>query len=367
MTIQTVAGNANDELHYPLGDAVPPPGTALRVARGVHWLRMPLPFALDHVNLWLLDDVLDGAEGFTAVDCGIDDRATRALWERIFAGVMQGRPLLRVVVTHMHPDHIGLAHWLCERFSTPQRECRLWISATDWNAARLGSQSTSGVGGESAARFFARHGLTDGALLQQVRERTDYYARMVPQVPARFRRLMDGLALSVGGDAWRCIAGHGHAPEHMALHRSAAGAGPDLLISGDMLLPRITTNVSVVDLEPEADPLPLYLASIDALRRLDAGTLVLPSHGRPFVGLHPRITQLHRHHEARLAEVLAACTASACSAADLLPVLFRRALDLHQTLFAMGEALAHLHSLAGAGRLAARDTGDGVLRFVALS
>ena len=163
-----MANAQEGELHYPLGDALPAPGCALDVAPGVRWLRMGLPFALDHVNLWLLRDELDGIAGWTVVDCGIADTATRALWERVFAQELQGQPVLRVIVTHMHPDHIGLAHWLCERWSTPGRECRLWISATDWNAARMGSQSTSGVGGDSAARFFARHGLTDPDALAQV-------------------------------------------------------------------------------------------------------------------------------------------------------------------------------------------------------
>jgi len=346
-------------LFYPFGDTLPGPGASLEVAQGVRWLRMALPFALDHINLWLLRDVQDGLQGWTVVDCGISNDATRANWERIFEHELQGLPVLRVVVTHMHPDHVGLAHWLCERWSTPQRECRLWISGTDWNAARMASQSTTGFGGDSAARFFALHGLNDPAALEKVRARSNYYSSMVPQVPQRFRRLMDGMELAIGGRTWRCIAGYGHAPEHIALHSPELG----VLISGDMVLPRISTNVSVIDIEPEADPLPLYLRSIAALRALPEDTLVLPSHGKTFRGLHVRIGQLEDHHEARFADVLASCRDHAQSAADLLPVLFRRQLDLHQTTFAMGEAIAHLHALAYAGRLRAEPAGDGVLRY----
>jgi glyoxylase-like metal-dependent hydrolase (beta-lactamase superfamily II) len=348
-------------LSYPHGDTLPGPGMTMEVAPGVHWLRMALPFALDHINLWLLRDVQDGVQGWTIVDCGITSEATRANWERIFEHELQGLPVLRVIVTHMHPDHIGLAHWLCERWSTADRECRLWISATDWNAARMASLATTSFGGDASARFFARHGLSDPEALAKVRGRSNYYASMVPQVPGRFRRLMDSMVLDIGGQAWHCIAGYGHAPEHIALHCPALG----VLISGDMVLPRISTNVSVIDIEPEANPLPLFLRSIAALRSLPADTLVLPSHGKPFRGLHQRIGQLLQHHEDRYADVLQACADAPQSAADMLPVLFKRTLDLHQTTFAMGEAVAHLHALAEDGRLRPVLGSDGVQRFQA--
>ena len=348
------------ELHYPLGDRLPEPGATIELAPGVRWLRMRLPFALDHINLWLLRDEQDGVQGWTLVDCGIADAATRDLWERIFEHELQGMPVLRVIVTHMHPDHIGLAHWLTERWSTPERECRLWISATDWNAARLASSSTTGFGGAGAATFFARHGLTDPESLAKIRARTHYYADMVPEVPVKYRRLHDGKRLQIGGRAWHCIAGYGHAPEHIALHCPEL----DLLISGDMVLPRISTNVSVIDIEPEADPLPMYLDSIAAMRRLPASTLVLPSHGKPFTGLHERIAQLIHHHDERFAEVMQACAERPHSAAELLDLMFKRKLDLHQTTFAMGEAVAHLHALEGVGKLRQQKVGsDGVLRY----
>jgi glyoxylase-like metal-dependent hydrolase (beta-lactamase superfamily II) len=338
-------------LHYPLATTLPAPGSALVVAPGVHWVRMALPFALDHINLWLLDD---GDGGAAIVDCGIDDAATRGAWEQVFAA--DARPVRRVLCTHMHPDHVGLAHWLTQRWG-----CRLWMSATDWNAARVACRSTTAFGGEAAARFFALHGLTDPAAQAKVRARSNYYASMVPAVPDAHRRLMDGMTVDIGGTAWRCIAGYGHAPEHIALYAAA----PGVLISGDMVLPRISTNVSVIDLEPEANPLALYLGSIARLRELPADTLVLPSHGRPFVGLHTRIDQLVAHHDERLADALAACRERPHSAAELLPVLFHRALDLHQTTFAMGESLAHLHLLEARGQVRGERGADGVQRFAA--
>ena len=346
-----------DELHlqYSFGDTLPPTGTTLEVAPGVRWLRMPLPFALDHINLWLLRDRDEaGREGWAIVDCGIANDPTRAAWEQVFANELQGLPVLRVIVTHMHPDHIGLAHWLTDRWGV-----RLWISATDYNAARLASQSTTGFGGESAAAFMASHGLTDPDAVDKVRKRSNYYASMVPQVPARFRRLLGGDTLRIGEHDWSCHAGYGHAPEHISLHCAALG----VLVSGDMVLPRISTNVSVIDLEPEANPLPLYLASIGRMLALPAETLVLPSHGKPFRGLHTRVGQLVAHHDDRFADLMAACAQAPQTAASLLPVLFRRPLDLHQTTFAMGEAIAHLHALWLRGELKRELGEDGVLRF----
>ncbi|MED5622467.1 MBL fold metallo-hydrolase [Ideonella sp. BN130291] len=384
--------NPNESaLHYPLGDQLPDTGTTLELAPGVRWVRMALPFALDHINLWLLRDTLDGREGWSIVDCGITSDATRAAWEQVFAHELQGLPVLRVIVTHMHPDHIGLAHWLCERWSTEEHRpaaeppqggpsplggqrsgaaaslgahtCRLWISTTDFNAARMASQSTTGFGGDDAAQFFASHGLTNPESLQKVRARSNYYAGMVPQVPRQFRRLLDGQTVRIGGRDWLCISGYGHAPEHIALYCAQL----KVLISGDMLLPRISTNVSVYDLEPEADPLPLYLSSIARFTALPQDTLVLPSHGKPFTGLHERVRQLVQHHDERFAEVLQACAEAPQSAADMLPVLFKRPLDLHQTTFAMGESIAHLHALWMRGQLRRERGADGVYRFAAVA
>jgi glyoxylase-like metal-dependent hydrolase (beta-lactamase superfamily II) len=342
------------QLDYPFGDTLPALGTTMEVAPGVRWLRMLLPFQLDHINLWLLRDSVDGVEGWTIVDCGINNDDTRAAWTTIFENELQGLPVLRVVVTHMHPDHMGLAHWLTERWGV-----RLWISATDYNTARLASASTTSFGGEATARFMASHGLVDPESQEKIKARKNYYASMVPDVPASYRRLMEGGVLTIGGHDWTCHAGYGHAPEHMSLHCPALG----VLISGDMVLPRISTNVSVHEVEPESDPLTLYLDSIKRMKALPADTLVLPSHGRQFKGLHTRVDQLVSHHDERFADVLVACGEAPQAASDLLMILFRRKLDLHQTTFAMGESVAHLHALWLAGKLNRRLDADGVYRF----
>ena len=342
------------QLQYPFGDTLPAVGTTLEVAPGVRWLRMLLPFQLDHINLWLLRDRIDGAEGWSIVDCGITNDATRAAWEQIFANELGGLPVLRVIVTHMHPDHMGLAHWLTERWGV-----RLWISATDYNTARLASASTTSFGGDGTARFMASHGLVDAEAQEKIKARKNYYASMVPQVPAQFRRLLADDVLQIGGRDWRCHAGYGHAPEHISLHCDELGT----LISGDMVLPRISTNVSVHDVEPESNPLQLYLDSLRRMQALPEDTLVLPSHGRPFTGLHTRIEQLIAHHDARFGEVIHACAEAPQCAADLLPVLFKRPLDLHQTTFAIGESIAHLHALWFAGRLRRERDAGGIWRF----
>jgi glyoxylase-like metal-dependent hydrolase (beta-lactamase superfamily II) len=341
------------QLSYPLGDTLPAPGAVHELAPGLGWLRMPLPFALDHINLWLLKDALDGRDGWCAVDCGVATDATRAAWEQVFAGAMQGRPLVRVLATHCHPDHVGLSDWLCRRFDAP-----FWITTGEFGFARMMAAALPGVDGTAAIPHFQRHGLADPALIEQMRGRRSYYPSLVPAVPDAYTRIQDGQQLAIGAHSWRVIAGFGHSPEHAALYCEAL----NVLISGDMVLPRISTNVSVFAVEPEGNPLQLYLDSLARFDALPVDTLVLPSHGRPFRGLHTRIAQLRDHHAARLAEVVEAC-ARPRSAMDIVPVMFRRPLDAHQLSFALGEALAHLHKLRADGMLRRNIGPDGVVRF----
>jgi glyoxylase-like metal-dependent hydrolase (beta-lactamase superfamily II) len=308
---------------------------------------MALPFALNHINLWLLRDALDTpsgkVQGWSVVDCCIHRDESKAQWEQIFANELEGLPVLRVIVTHMHPDHVGLADWLCTRWKVP-----LWMSATDYQVARFLSTSALKLGGLQSADFFALHGLNDPEQVDKIKARANYYPTLVPSVPAQFHRMLDSDTVRIG-----------HAPEHIALYCEALG----VMIGGDMMLPRISTNVSVYEQEPEADALKLFLDSIDKFNALPSDTLVLPSHGKPFTGMHQRIAQLHDHHRDRLTEVLQACTARPCSAAEVMPVLFTRPLDLHQTTFAMGESIAHLHYLWYEGKLARTMGADGVYRF----
>lgn len=309
---------------------------------------MPLPFALDHINLWVLQD---GA-GLTLIDSGLNTDITRSLWERLFQDSFAGRPVRRVIVTHFHPDHFGLAGWLVQRFGI-----ELWTTEAEYLAAKTVHAELPGHTREAWIAFFARHGLDD-ARQQALRQQTHSYRGAVSEPPASFRRILDGDVIEIDARRWHVMVGYGHAPEHAALYCDELG----ILISGDMVLPKISTNVSVWASEPEGDPLALFLRSVQRYAGLPEETLILPSHGLPFYGLQQRAAALQEHHRLRLEEVLNACNRPVC-AADVLPVLFRRQLDTHQISFAMGEAIAHLNYLLYQRRVVRDLDADGVLRF----
>ncbi len=328
-------------------DTPPETGTTRPVAPGVHWLRMPLPFALDHINLWLLED----GEGFTAVDTGIAMDAVKQAWKSALAG----RHLKRQIVTHFHPDHLGLAGWLESEYGAP-----LWMTQGEYLTASVIAAGLAPFDIPSMVALFARHGL-DSERCAALAARGNAYRRGVPVIPATFNPLFDGDTLRIGAHEWAVIVGHGHAPEHASLYCAEL----KVLIAGDMLLPRISTNVSAYAAAPELDTLKLYLDSIERLTALPEDTLVLPSHGRPFRGLHARVAELHAHHDARCADLLAACADGPRSAGDLLEVLFGRPIDdPHQTLFAMGEAIAHLNYLEYQNRLQRRSE-NGTIHYAA--
>jgi len=340
-------------LDYPHA-APPAPGEVVAVAPRVLWLRMPLPFALDHINLWLLADPDDG---FTLVDCGIGDAATRALWERHAATTLAARPIRRIIATHCHPDHVGNAAWLAARFAAP-----VAMTHAEFLTAHAIRDEHGGYSLAATADLFRRHGMTADQLAE-LRERGNGYRRLVPELPTVFDRLLDGDLRHAGGTTWRVVEGHGHSPEHASLYSAERG----VLIAGDMLLPRISTNVSVWAVEQDGNPLTRFLDSLAAFEALPPDTLVLPSHGLPFRGIPARVAQLRAHHEARLDELDDAVHAAATpqSAAALVPVLFRRELDVQQRYFAMGEAIAHLNFLWRAARLERRVAADGAIRFAA--
>lgn len=341
------ASRIKEGLEYPFSE-IPTAGEVCRVAAGIYWLRMPLPFRLDHINLWLLED----GEGWTIVDSGINRPETEERWERIFATALAGKPVKRVIVTHWHPDHVGMAAWLQDRWQVPVSMTQgEWLMAqTVWH--RQGERSDN-----DRIDFCRRNGLGEEGINALIGN-PGGYRRGVRDLPGTFYRLRAGDRITIDRSEWRIIIGTGHAPEHACLYCPEK----NLLISGDQVLPRISTNVSVWSIEPEGNPLGDFLGSIPQFRTLPEDVLVLPSHNTPFYGLHRRLDQLDAHHLERLELVRSHC-ATPHSAADLIPVLFRRELDVHQLSFAMGEAVAHLHYLE-ARSLLLRHTGeDRIHRF----
>ncbi|WP_236024722.1 MBL fold metallo-hydrolase [Arenibaculum pallidiluteum] len=310
---------------------------------------MPLPFALDHVNLWLLED----GDGWTLVDAGLANGPTRDLWRRILEGPAAGRPLRRLIATHFHPDHMGLAGWFASAHGVP-----LVTTRTEFETARKAWAVPDAIAGDGQARLFARHGLP-AAAAAGLSARGNLYRRRAVEPPATFIPIAGGESLEIGGRTWHVIIGRGHSPELACLYCAELG----LLIAGDHVLPHITPNISVVWSEPAANPLAAYLGSFGPFLDLPAGVRVLPSHGVPFDGLLPRIRAIEAHHADRLRQVAKACAGDGCTAFELLGVMFRRTMGEHDLPFAMGEALSHLALLAAQGAIAAETGRDGVARF----
>ncbi len=315
-----------------------------QMAEGVFGLRLPLPFALDHVNLWLLRD----GDDWTLIDTGIADEATRFFWTDFIENGLDCGTIRRLIATHFHPDHMGLAGWLCARTGAA-----FWATRTEWLTARslVHDESTAFV---EAGRLFDRLAGLGEQEIEARAARGNLYRQRVLAPPASYTRVQDGQIIEIDGDPWQVLIGRGHAPEMMALYQ----ADRSLLLAADQVLQRISPNIGVWPGEPEADPLADFLESLAQFRTLPEDTLVLPSHGQPFHGLHQRIDELISHHEARLtrAEETAAVGQTAKS---IMPSLFDRELDAHQLGFAIGETLAHLNYLVARQRLTREQDSEG--------
>lgn len=334
-------------LTYPF-DAVPEAGAAQEVAPGVFWVRMPLPFKLDHINLWVLDD----GDGWVIVDTGINLPEVRERWQTLFAGPMGAKPLKKVICTHFHPDHVGLAGWFEEEYDLP-----LWMTLGEWGMARNLKLEKPERSHKYLHRFYRRAGL-DEKTMALIPERSESYPMRITVPPAGIRRIKDGEELSIGDNKWKIIVGMGHSPEHACLYSENL----NVMISGDQVLPRISPNISIWPQEPTADPLSEFLRSLKLFEHLPEDVLVLPSHDWPFRGLHSRLEELAHHHEERLEETYNLC-AKPVTGFEVLKGLFTRKLDSHQIFFAIGESLAHLHYLEAQGRLVREDGLDGMSRF----
>lgn len=338
------------ELIIPFRNA-PEPGDVIEVAPGVLWARFPMPFQLNHVNVYLIDD----GNGWAVLDTGLGDETTRSVWEQLLAGPLRGRRLTRVIVSHFHPDHIGLAGWLAKRFDIP-----LITSQTTYLGCLNVSLAPGALEAKPYHEFYLRHGLdahTAGLVLTRGHE----YLKLVSELPLTFIRLAAGDTLDIGGRTFAIYTGDGHAPEQVMLYC----AEEKLFLAADQVIAKISPNVSVWAVEPEGDPLGLYLRSLGALKStLPPEAIVFPGHQFPFIGLHLRVDELIKLHGERCEAIFKACHHQTRSVADLVPVVFHRPLDPHQMGFAFSEVLAHVNFMVRNRKLAWAEVKNGIQQIV---
>ncbi len=336
-------------LDYPHADG-PATGTTREIAPGVRWVRMPVPFPPEHINLWMIED----GDGWAIVDCGLGLEETRTAWEQIFAQEIDERRVTRIFVTHFHPDHLGLGRWLAERWSV-----EVWMSSGEWITARGVHAPSSAADLDAKIDLYRRNGVKPGELDAFRIPPNEFYRKMVPAIPPRFVRLHGGQHLRIGAHDWTIIIGRGHAPEHACLWCPEL----EVLICGDILLPRISPNVSVWPSEPLGDPLADFLGSLDGFAAVPPTTFVLPAHGQPYRGIHARIAALRHHHDGQLTKIIQALRGEPRTAVGCFPLLFRREIGANNMGLALGESLAHLHRLEALGSVRRELDEAGVYRF----
>ena len=316
----------------------PDSGAVTKIADGVFWLRMPLPMkGLDHINLWFLED----GENWTVIDTGIGSRESKAIWNSVFKDHMMGAPVSRVIVTHLHPDHAGLAGWICDKFDAP-----LVMTRGEYFLCRLMAADTGHPAPRAGIDFYRRAGFTEEQI-DLYKARFGGFGKAISRLPHGYHRIKDGSTLQIGGREWKVIVGAGHSPEHACLYCEDL----KLCISGDQILPNISSNVSVWPTEPQGNPMGDWIASCHKLRgAIPEDTLICPAHGIPFYGVHRRLDKLILHHEKALDRLLALCTTPHL-ATEVYSALFRRTINDGNRLLAVGEAVAHLHCLIERGQM----------------
>jgi glyoxylase-like metal-dependent hydrolase (beta-lactamase superfamily II) len=330
-------------------DTRPDHGEIMPVVDGIQWLRMPLPFALEHINLWLLED----DDGYAIIDTGVFIDDDRKVWNKVFAGPMHGKSLTRVIVTHLHPDHVGCAGWL-----TREHDVELWMPREEYLLCRVLVADTGRHVPEAGVRFYRGAGFPDEAL-HRYQEIFGMFGKFVSPLPESYNRLADGDVVTIGGSEWDIIVGSGHSPEHACLFNPER----NLIVSGDQLLPTISSNVSVYPTEPRANPLRDWIESLTTMKqRLPEDVLVLPAHGRPFRGAHTRLDALIEEHMTGLSKLLDLCNEPR-RAIDVFPALFKSRISNSNLIMATGESVAHLNYLVDAGSLAMELDRDGVLWY----
>jgi len=325
-------------------------GQVVDVVAGVKWLRMPLGGALQFINVWAIAD----GEGWTIVDTGLQTRDTAQAWRMAFKEGLEGKPVTRVIVTHLHPDHIGLAGWMTRKF-----DCRLWMTRLEYMQCRMLIADTGREAPEDGINFYKAAGWDEDSI-ENYRTRFGGFGKAIYQLPDSYRRLTDGDEFMIGDHLWRVVTGNGHSPDHACLYCPEL----KLLISGDQVLPRISSNVSVFPTEPDADPLKDWMESCAKVKAaVPEEVLVLPAHNDPFHGLHARLDHLINGHERSLRRLKALLTKEPRRAIDVFGALFARPIGPDLLGMATGEGLAHINCLIDRGQVVAEPDSDGVVWY----
>ena len=329
-------------IHHPWAKP-PAEGQAIEIAEHILWMRLPLPMALDHVNVYALDD----GDGWTIVDTGLSSRRTKAIWTALIEGPLRTKPIRRLIVTHHHPDHIGLAGWF------QSQGVELITTRTAWLFARMLVLDEQPLPTPQAMTFYQRAGASAAMCAQKAAERPFNFCDVVAPMPPGFTRISEGDVITAGHRRWLVRLGQGHAPDHAMLWSME----DNLIIGGDQLLPGISANIGVYPTEPEADPLADWLDSTHALQAFATdGQLVLPGHKLPFTGLPFRLIQMAENHTSALSR-LRDHLATPRTAAQCFPALFRREIGPDSFGLALVEAVAHLNYLLKRGQVS-RFLGD---------
>lgn len=326
------------------------PGEFVEIAEGVLWLTMPLPFELDHINLYLLE----GDGGWVVLDTGIGTSTTKSLWQRIFDQL--NAPIVGVIVTHLHPDHVGLAGWIADTYNVP-----FYMTQTEYFTARAFAAGRNGATNARDRLYYKRAGLDDTLIDKLTSGEGNGYSSVVSPLPISYTRLKDGMTLSLGANEWQVMIGRGHSPEHACLFNQKK----NILISGDHILPIITPNIGAYSTEPDADTLEDYLSTLPQFKALPEDVVVLPAHKLPFIGLHERVDMLIAHHHEHLKALLDACEEPQ-TVVDLLPVMFKRKLSSRNMVFAVAECLSHLNYLYHKGAISRSVNDRGQYEFKSL-
>lgn len=332
-------------LTFPI-DTKPVFGIPMQVEEGIFLLKMPIPYTLDHINLWLLRD----ADGWTIVDSGFYSEESVLLWNKVLTDFCDNKPIQKIIITHFHPDHVGMAQWLAHKTNAT-----VHMSQIEYLTTHMACQDYSDEQKVVRCQYFERFGLGQEEV-SKLQNRIGGYVVGVPEAPISYKRLVDGESILINNEVWHLLQFSGHSPGHICLHQGQR----HLLISGDQVLPNISPNISVNFNEPEGNPLADYLESLDSLSRLSNETTVLPSHGRVFNGLQERLTVLKDGHHKSLDQLRAFCEQGR-SGLEVIEKLYGNRLSLFNLSLGTGEAMAHLNYLIEIGDMSR--TGDAVYQY----